>query len=193
MYVPMTILMYKFFVFYNISTFIYETFETRISVNKAIKARKRFDHFLPVVRAPFWGIPRTGILKTYWKISALLFHYKLLTSYNSKKYQFYPLINYRLRHLDFQQVKIRQIAFYCKQSSCLFHLSEMESWAWTCVILCLFGFFKDFKPSEPFLTQYLISPQWVNITLSEAYTSVYPIWTYSYLAVLVFVFILTGK
>jgi len=67
----------------------------------------------------------------------------------------------------------------------------MESWAWTCVILCLFGFFKDFKPSEPFLTQYLISPQWVNITLSEAYTSVYPIWTYSYLAVLVFVFILT--
>ena len=69
----------------------------------------------------------------------------------------------------------------------------MESWAWTCVILCLFGFFKDFKPSEPFLTQYLISPQWVNITLSEAYTSVYPIWTYSYLAVLVFVFILTGK
>ena len=55
--------MYKFFVFYNISTFIYETFETRISVNKAVEARKCFDHFLPVVRAPFCGIPRTGILK----------------------------------------------------------------------------------------------------------------------------------
>lgn len=67
----------------------------------------------------------------------------------------------------------------------------MESWSKTCVILCLFGFFKDFKPSEPFLTQYLVEPQWVNITLTQAYLEVYPVWTYSYLAVLVLVFLLT--
>ena len=69
----------------------------------------------------------------------------------------------------------------------------MESWAWTCTILCLFGFLKDFKPSEPFLTQYLIQPQTVNITLDEAYQEVYPVWTYSYLAVLILVFLITGK
>ena len=67
----------------------------------------------------------------------------------------------------------------------------MESWASTCLILCIFGFLKDFKPSEPFLTQYLITPKWVNITLDEAYQDVYPVWTYSYLAVLIFVFLLT--
>jgi len=67
----------------------------------------------------------------------------------------------------------------------------MESWKWTCTILCIFGFLKDFKPSEPFLTQYLIEPQTVNITLDEAYQDVYPVWTYSYLAVLIVVFLLT--
>ena len=45
--------------------------------------------------------------------------------------------------------------------------------------------------TEPFLTQYLIDPQWVNITLDQAYQDVYPVWTYSYLAVLVLVFLLT--
>ena len=60
----------------------------------------------------------------------------------------------------------------------------METWPVTCAILCLFGFLKDFKPSEPFLTPYLTEPQWVNITLDQAYQQVYPVWTYSYLAVL---------
>ena len=67
----------------------------------------------------------------------------------------------------------------------------METWAWTCGILCLIGFLNNFKPSEPFLTQYLIEPKWVNITLDQAYQDVYPVWTYSYLAVLVLVFLLT--
>ena len=67
----------------------------------------------------------------------------------------------------------------------------METWVKTSLILCLFGFLKDFKPSEPFLTPYLIEPQWVNITLKEAYQDVYPVWTYSYLVVLIFVFLLT--
>ena len=67
----------------------------------------------------------------------------------------------------------------------------METWTWTCGILCLIGFLNNFKPSEPFLTQYLIEPKWVNITLDQAYQDVYPVWTYSYLAVLVLVFLLT--
>ena len=41
------------------------------------------------------------------------------------------------------------------------------------------------------MTQYLIEPKWVNITLDQAYQDVYPVWTYSYLAVLVIVFLLT--
>lgn len=69
----------------------------------------------------------------------------------------------------------------------------MEPWIKTTSLLCLFGFLKDFKPSEPFLTQYLIEPKYANITLEEAYESVYPVWTYSYLFVLIFVFLLTGK
>ena len=67
----------------------------------------------------------------------------------------------------------------------------MESWAWTSAILCLFGFLKDFKPSEPFLTPYLIEPKWINITQQEAWSEVYPVWTYSYLSVLILVFLLT--
>ena len=72
-------------------------------------------------------------------------------------------------------------------------MKGIEGWARISIVLCLFGFLKSFKASEAFLTQYLISPQWVNITLTEAYQDVYPIWTYSYLAVLVFVFLLTGN
>lgn len=31
-------------------------------------------------------------------------------------------------------------------------------WIGATVVLCLYGFFKEFKPSEPFLTPYLTSP-----------------------------------
>ena len=103
----------------------------------------------------------------------------------------------------------------------------MKEWLWTTLLLCLYGFLKELRPSEPFITEYLIEPKWVNITLEEvrciltmncqsciytkiqlvntnfltffrlsnkylqAYYDVYPVWTYSYLAVLVVVFLLT--
>lgn len=38
----------------------------------------------------------------------------------------------------------------------------MESWQWTALILCAFGLFKEFRPSEPFFTEYVI--QYKNIT-----------------------------
>lgn len=37
------------------------------------------------------------------------------------------------------------------------------SWKKTLLILCMFGFLKEFRPSEPFVTNYLIGP-WKNFT-----------------------------
>ena len=35
-------------------------------------------------------------------------------------------------------------------------------------LLCLYGFLKELRPSEPFLTEYLINPGWSpNITLEQ--------------------------
>ncbi|KAK7068803.1 hypothetical protein SK128_003851 [Halocaridina rubra] len=66
----------------------------------------------------------------------------------------------------------------------------MEKWLSTCLLLCLYGFFKEFRPSEPFLTEYLIGPP-MNLTLDEVNYEVYPVWTYAYLSLLVVVFLLT--
>jgi len=66
----------------------------------------------------------------------------------------------------------------------------MEEWWKTTIILCLYGFFKEIRPSEPFLTEYLVGNQ-TGLTEHQVYHEVYPIWTYSYLAVLVLVFLFT--
>ena len=41
-----------------------------------------------------------------------------------------------------------------------------SSWILATVVLCLYGFFKEFKPSEPFLTPYLTS-DFKNFTKNE--------------------------
>ena len=70
-------------------------------------------------------------------------------------------------------------------------LREMfTDWKSTTFILCSYGFFKEIRPSEPFLTEYLIGNS-TGLTASQLYQDVYPIWTYSYLAVLVIVFLFT--
>ena len=43
----------------------------------------------------------------------------------------------------------------------------MKEWLWTTLLLCVYGFLKELRPSEPFITEYLIEPKWVNITLEE--------------------------
>ena len=59
-------------------------------------------------------------------------------------------------------------------------------------ILCLYGLFKEIRPSEPFLTEYLIDPQFgKNVTKAEVSSEIYPVWSYSYFALLVPVFVLT--
>ncbi|XP_077617454.1 thiamine transporter 2-like isoform X2 [Crocuta crocuta] len=68
--------------------------------------------------------------------------------------------------------------------------SPSRSWVFPTVSLCCFGFFSMMKPSEPFVIPYLAGPD-KNISLSTITNEIFPIWTYSYLALLLPVFILT--
>ncbi|XP_059559378.1 thiamine transporter 2 isoform X4 [Myotis daubentonii] len=71
-----------------------------------------------------------------------------------------------------------------------FQTSPSHSWIYPTVILCLFGFFSMMRPSEPFLIPYLSGPD-KNLTSTEITNEVLPVWTYSYLLLLLPVFILT--
>lgn len=42
-----------------------------------------------------------------------------------------------------------------------------KHWIFATVMLCCYGFFKEFKPSEPFLTPYLTSSDTKNFTKDE--------------------------
>ncbi|KAM6179015.1 thiamine transporter 2-like [Rhynchocyon petersi] len=68
--------------------------------------------------------------------------------------------------------------------------SPMGSWVLPTGILCSVGFFSTLRPSEPFLVPFLAGPD-KNMSLSTITKDIFPIWTYSYLALLVPVFILT--
>ncbi|XP_034947497.1 thiamine transporter 2-like [Chelonus insularis] len=63
---------------------------------------------------------------------------------------------------------------------------------WTRIsqILCMFGFLKEFRPSEPFIYNYLTS-HGKNFTDKQVNQEIYPIATYSNFATLVVVFLLT--
>ena len=64
------------------------------------------------------------------------------------------------------------------------------SWKLTTALICCYGFFKEMKPSEPFLTPYLNST-YKHLSLKDLSSEVYPIWTYSYLVCLFVVFLVT--
>lgn len=66
----------------------------------------------------------------------------------------------------------------------------MASWKVCAAVVCAYGFLKAMRPSEPYLTPYLTQPP-VNLTQSEVYNEVYPVWTYSYLVALIPTFLLT--
>lgn len=51
-------------------------------------------------------------------------------------------------------------------------------------------FLKELRPSEPFIYEFLIG-EWRNITEEEVTQEVYPVGIYSYLALLVVVFLIT--
>ncbi|XP_065531036.1 thiamine transporter 2 isoform X2 [Lathamus discolor] len=67
---------------------------------------------------------------------------------------------------------------------------ESNTWTFPTLILCLYGFFSMLKPSEPFVTPYLTGPD-KNLTTDEVTNQVFPVWTYSYLALLLPVFLVT--
>ncbi|KAK2108339.1 hypothetical protein P7K49_013504 [Saguinus oedipus] len=68
--------------------------------------------------------------------------------------------------------------------------SPSNSWIYPTVILCIFGFFSMMRPSEPFLIPYLSGPD-KNLTSAELTNEIFPVWTYSYLVLLLPVFVLT--
>ncbi|XP_017279447.3 solute carrier family 19 member 3b [Kryptolebias marmoratus] len=63
-------------------------------------------------------------------------------------------------------------------------------WAYPTAVLCLYGFFANCRVAEPFLTPYLIGPH-KNFSEEVVTNYLFPIWTYSYLAFLFPVFLLT--
>ncbi|XP_015492973.1 thiamine transporter 2-like [Parus major] len=65
-----------------------------------------------------------------------------------------------------------------------------HSWIYPTVIICANGFFTTMRPSESFLTPYLTGPD-KNLTIEEVTNEILPVWTYSYLALLFPVFLLT--
>ena len=72
-------------------------------------------------------------------------------------------------------------------------------WIYPTVFLCLYGFFKEFKPSEPFLNPFLThSANPVNnsdpgkgFNNTAVESKVYPMWTYSYLVSGIFTLLLS--
>ncbi|XP_036890866.1 thiamine transporter 1 [Sturnira hondurensis] len=65
-----------------------------------------------------------------------------------------------------------------------------EGWFLPTSLLCFYGFFANLRPSEPFLTPYLLGPD-KNLTEREVLNEIYPVWTYSYLVLLFPVFLAT--
>ncbi|KAL0895427.1 hypothetical protein ABMA27_011550 [Loxostege sticticalis] len=66
----------------------------------------------------------------------------------------------------------------------------MQAWLRVTLILCLFGTLREIRPSEPFVTEFLLG-KWRNITEEQLNQQVYPVGTYSYLAQLVVIFLIT--
>ena len=64
-------------------------------------------------------------------------------------------------------------------------------WRIATALICCFGVFKDFRPSESYITAYLIAPEWKNLTMEQVNNEIYPVWAYSYLTTLVLVLLLT--
>uniref|UniRef100_A0A096NIA7 Solute carrier family 19 member 1 n=1 Tax=Papio anubis TaxID=9555 RepID=A0A096NIA7_PAPAN len=67
---------------------------------------------------------------------------------------------------------------------------ELRSWRRLVCYLCFYGFMAQIRPGESFITPYLLGPD-KNFTPQEVTNKITPVLSYSYLAVLVPVFLLT--
>ncbi|CAD6991683.1 thiamine transporter 1 [Ceratitis capitata] len=66
----------------------------------------------------------------------------------------------------------------------------MKEWLRISCLLCICGFAREIRPSELYLTQYLLTDG-RNLTNNMLNREVYPVCTYSYLATLVLIFLVT--
>ncbi|XP_004697337.1 reduced folate transporter isoform X2 [Echinops telfairi] len=66
---------------------------------------------------------------------------------------------------------------------------ELKSWRVLVVSLCFYGFMAQIRPGESFITPYLLGDK--NFTMRKVTNEILPVLPYSYLAVLVPVFLLT--
>ncbi|XP_037945015.1 thiamine transporter 1 [Teleopsis dalmanni] len=66
----------------------------------------------------------------------------------------------------------------------------MKEWLKISCLLCVFGFIRELRPSEPYITEFLLG-EWRNVTQDQVNREVYPVGTYSYLAQQVIVFLIT--
>ncbi|KAK6325593.1 hypothetical protein J4Q44_G00049350 [Coregonus suidteri] len=71
----------------------------------------------------------------------------------------------------------------------MFFLVDMSQ-LYPTILLCVYGFFSNLRPSEPFFTAFLMGPD-KNLTETQLVNEIYPIWTYSYLVLLLPVFLAT--
>lgn len=67
----------------------------------------------------------------------------------------------------------------------------MEQWFKLSLLLCLFGFLKELRPSEPFSFEYNIDKRWRNVTAEEVTKEVYAVASYSNLVMQVLLFLIT--
>ncbi|KAL4833707.1 hypothetical protein H8958_004850 [Nasalis larvatus] len=67
---------------------------------------------------------------------------------------------------------------------------ELRSWRRLVCYLCFYGFMAQIRPGESFITPYLLGPD-KNFTRKQVTNEITPVLSYSYLAVLVPVFLLT--
>lgn len=68
----------------------------------------------------------------------------------------------------------------------------MNKWIGISLILCTFGFFRELRPSEPFVTEFLSNGKWrKDVTADDINRKIYPFGTYSYLVQLCVIFLIT--
>ncbi|XP_051874597.1 thiamine transporter 2-like [Pristis pectinata] len=77
----------------------------------------------------------------------------------------------------------------CKSMHCCKPVKS-NGWLYPTLLLCAYGFFSMMRPSEPFLTPYLVGPD-KNLTIEQVTNEILPVWTYSYLVMLIPVFLVT--
>ncbi|TSK62532.1 Folate transporter 1 [Bagarius yarrelli] len=65
-----------------------------------------------------------------------------------------------------------------------------QAWKWSVMLLCFYGFMVQLRPGDSFITPYLLSTE-KNFTREQVTNEINPVLSYSYMAVLVPVFLLT--